>query len=300
MQEATFRMPWVLYPSTAPYFLALERGYYEQAGWDVEIGPGRGSQVTVQTVASGKDDFGVVTMDAALRAISEGADLKVVAVLQRSYPGALVYSDSVTIASPEDLAGPTIIAGIGDSYIQVLLAFLAQNGIPKDRINLKSVDFSAMAPLYRNTDGAVLIGAIDNEPIQFKQFDPNVQSTSFTDLGLVMYGNVIITSGEMIGSDPEGVRSFVAATLQGESESQASPQDAIDAFLKNNPDQASIPETALMGQLDAALGLSPTPLGPVDEEDLKAMLDFLSGYMDLSPVLPNDDYFTNEFLPASG
>src|SRR5262245_64684364 len=57
-EHVTFRMNWYWRGIQAPFALALERRYFEQAGLDVEILEGKGSATTVQLVGTKADTFG--------------------------------------------------------------------------------------------------------------------------------------------------------------------------------------------------------------------------------------------------
>src|SRR5437588_6182818 len=57
-RQATMRLDWLYQGPNAGFMVALDKGYYEQAGLNVEIGPGKGSGSTAQLVASKATQFG--------------------------------------------------------------------------------------------------------------------------------------------------------------------------------------------------------------------------------------------------
>ena len=56
--QVSLRLDWVPVGFHAPFFLALDRGYYKAEKLDVTIGDGKGSANTVQLIGSGADTFG--------------------------------------------------------------------------------------------------------------------------------------------------------------------------------------------------------------------------------------------------
>ncbi len=57
-RQVTMRLDWLYQGPNAGFMVAQERGFYEQAGLNVEIGPGKGSGSTTQLVASKATQFG--------------------------------------------------------------------------------------------------------------------------------------------------------------------------------------------------------------------------------------------------
>src|SRR5213080_3508248 len=57
-RQVTVRLDWIYQGPNAGFMVAQEKGFYEQAGLNVEIGPGKGSGSTAQLVASKATQFG--------------------------------------------------------------------------------------------------------------------------------------------------------------------------------------------------------------------------------------------------
>lgn len=304
--DVKLRWNFIFDVTVAPYFLAQGSGAYEDAGFDVDILPGRGSLIAAQTVATGRDDYAIITADTAVQIISEGANLKIVAALQRSHPAALIHTTDVDIQTLQDLPDQDVIliSGAGSSYHQALFGIMEEAGISRNSVEMQLVDYAAFAASYRNVDRAVVVGGLDSEAIAYKAFDPDVQAISLTELGLNMYGNVLVTSATRVAEDPEGVRAFVEATLAGLEGATEDPQSAVDAIVEAEPDLATSADTPDgLEQLAAATGLSASPsdpsapLGLIVEDEFAAMVDFLSTYMGLKQPLEPEVYYTNEFIP---
>src|SRR5215472_9841806 len=73
----------------AGFELAVERSFYKEAGLDVTIEPGNGSQTTAQLLAVGKYDIGFADSAPVMKLISQGAKLKVLATILQGNPNAV-------------------------------------------------------------------------------------------------------------------------------------------------------------------------------------------------------------------
>ena len=103
-----FTLDWVFQGPNAGFMLAHQKGYYEQAGLNVDIGPGKGSGSTAQLVASKATQFGFADGFVVGNSVSKGMSIKMVAGIFRRNPTAVVVLDESDIKTPKDLEGKTI------------------------------------------------------------------------------------------------------------------------------------------------------------------------------------------------
>lgn len=286
--------------SSAPFFLARERGYYEEAGLNVQIEAGRGSLVTAQTVSSGQDDFGYITVDAAINAITQDPRMTIVAALGRTGPYNVVHHPGVVIDEVEDLFDMHVLSNPNIPQTPVMFGLIRSKGLNPDDLNVTFLDFAAYAGVYQDDPTAVILGRPGDQDVRFKSID-DVQSVTYSDLGLNFYGNSIVTQTSRIEQDPDSVRGFVQASVRGWEESIADPEAAIDALLKNHPEAGE--REILLQELDAALRLtagmgdSEMKVKPIDPQMFAEQVEFMVQYMDMGqPSIDLTEYYTNEFL----
>jgi NitT/TauT family transport system substrate-binding protein len=130
---------------------------------------------------------------------------------------------------------------------------------------------------------------IVGEPLLAKSAAPKqVLALSYTDAGLDLYGNGIIASDALIKSNPDLVRRFVAATVQGLKDAIADPQAAGAIMNKHHREvdaDIATAETRIVGTLTGQ------PLGVLDAARVKKTLDIVAGAYTLKyPVTPDDLY----------
>ncbi len=130
--EVTLQLKWVTQAQFAGYYAALEEGYYDEEGLDVEIKVGGPDITPEQVVASGQAEFGIDWLPSLLATRDQGGDLVNVAqVFERSGMTEVTWKDS-GIESVADMRGKKVgVWCCGNEF--ELFAALTKNGIyPKD------------------------------------------------------------------------------------------------------------------------------------------------------------------------
>src|SRR5262249_2974324 len=98
-RQVTMRLDWLYQWPNAGFLIAQEKGFYEQAGLNVEIGPGKGSGSTAQLVASKATQFGFADGFVVGNGVSKGMSIKMVAGIFRRNPTAVVVLEESDIKS---------------------------------------------------------------------------------------------------------------------------------------------------------------------------------------------------------
>src|SRR5688572_890531 len=102
------RMDWRYQGYQAPFFVALDKGYYKAAGLEVDLLAGQGSGTGVKTVASGSEELGFIDAGVAALSISKGAPLKVVAGIIQQNPSVVISWKDKPINKPKDMEGKSV------------------------------------------------------------------------------------------------------------------------------------------------------------------------------------------------
>src|SRR5260221_7620835 len=117
-RQVTMRLDWLYQGPNAGFLIAQDKGFYEQAGLKVEIGPGKGSGSTAQLVASKAAQFGFADGFVVGNSVSKGMSIRAVAGLYRRNPTAVVVLADSDIKTPKDLEGKTIAIAAGSTQFQ--------------------------------------------------------------------------------------------------------------------------------------------------------------------------------------
>jgi NitT/TauT family transport system substrate-binding protein len=285
----------------SPLALAIERGFYKQAGLDVSIQQGQGSATTVQTVASGVDTFGLADSAVAVLGISaQNVPIKVVSVYNQTGTMGLIYhADSNWNGDLKALKGKVVISSAGSADAKLLEPALATVGMKVDDVQLQLVAVNARVPLFLRTSGSFLTGFETGDYLRVRSQMPDAKYVPYTKYGVIAYGIGLIARDEMIEKDPDLVKKFVTATRQGWEAAAKDPEGAVAASLKLYSDLSpDLLRQGLKITLEEQLHTPATkghPIGWTDEGDWTRMVQMLKNFGGLSPK-PLSDYYTNQFI----
>jgi NitT/TauT family transport system substrate-binding protein len=286
-----------------PPALALERGYYRDEGLNVEIGQGQGSSITIQTVASGADTFGLADSATAMLAIaSRNIPIKLVSVYNQTAVSGFIYSpDSGFDGKIQSLRGRILISSPGAAELTLLNPSLASGGLTINDVDLRLVEVNARVPLFLRTPGALLMGFATGDLLRVRAQMPNAAYTPFAAYGVITYGTGIIASDATIRTRPDLVKKFVAATAKGWAAAIADQAAAVQAGLKLFPDvDRQLLAEGLRVSIEQQLHTPATmgkPLGWTAESDWSSMSQTLQQFAKMTPK-PASAFYTNDFVPV--
>jgi len=301
-RQVSMRLDWLYQGPNAGFMIALEKGYYEQAGLNVEIGPGKGSGSTAQLVASKAAQFGFADGFVVGAGVSKGMSIKMVAGIFRRNPTAVVVLDESDIKSPKDLEGKTIAIPTGATQFQQWPAFVKGCGLDASKIRVINVDPAGSPP-------ALITGQVPAIAGYAQGYVPSVEIRGnkkarilwYADCGVTAVSNGIIVHTDLIKEDPELIRSFVAASLRGFLYGRAHV-DELAAIVKKFS-EASVPAISRReAELSFNTWVTPStagkPLGWMADTDWQKTVDVLKQYGGVTAPLESSQLYTNEFVPA--
>jgi NitT/TauT family transport system substrate-binding protein len=298
-----FTLDWVFQGPTAPFLLALDKGYYKAEGLDVSMDPGQGSAGAVQRIATGAYQIGFADVNSIIEynAKNPGKEVLCVFMAYDFAPFGVYALKKSGIKTPKDLEGKKLGAPVFDASFRLFPAFAKKNGITKwEHVNL--------TPQLR--EQSLVQGGVDfisghyfSSMLDLKargvKFD-DIVAMRYVDYGLDLYANGIVVSPEMAKNE-KAVIGFVAATLKGWKDTIADNKAAIAAAKKRDP---LIDEVLEMERLQISLQTNVlTPyvkangMGDVEPERFARSVQLVSDAFGLSPAPAPDKVFTNKFLP---
>ena len=142
----------------APQYVALEKGYFEEVGLDVELILANGADKVTAAVLSGDAEIGFSGSEATIYVYNGGEKdyLKTFAQLTQKDGSFLVSREKYEDFSLENLKGKTIIGGRAAGMPEMTLKYaLKQNGIDpnKDLEVDTSIAFAAMSGAFIGGQG---------------------------------------------------------------------------------------------------------------------------------------------------
>ena len=237
MTEVTFQLNWEPNGFQSPYFLARERGFYDQEGIEVRFVEGHGSPFAAEETARGRADFGLAGGSAVLSVQSEGLDpLAVAAVTQKTPAAIYTLRDGFgePFERPEQLAGKTVAPSA--TKTRILTAQLLEDAGIREEVELLSVDeYTHHRVGHKLLDGAVdaAVGVVTNGIELEREYDRQADELPIGD-HLAVYGMTLVTNPEFADEQPGTVESFLRATARGWTAATNDPEAAVDALVARN------------------------------------------------------------------
>ena len=209
----------------APLYVAVEKGYFADAGIELEFDYSFETDA-VSLVGANTLQFAVVSGEQVLLARAQGLPVVYVCAWYQEYPVGVASKAEKGIRTPADLKGRKIgLPGLyGANYIG-LDALLFSAGLSEQDVTLDSIGFNQVAALAADQDEAVAI-YIANEPVQLEAEGYELNEIRVADY-VQLASNGIITNEATLQSDPDLVRRMTAAFLQGLADTIADPESGL-------------------------------------------------------------------------
>ena len=214
----------------APLYVAVEKGYFTQAGIDIEFDYSMETDA-VALVGANELQFAVVSGDQVLLARAQGLPIVYVLAWYQDYPVSVVSKTGAGILKPADLKGKHIgLPGLyGASYIG-LRALLSAGGLKESDVTLDSIGYNQVAALVSDQEQAVVVYT-NNEPIQLRSKGYQIDEIRVKDYAHLV-SNGLITNETTIAQNPDLVRKMDQAFLKGIADTIANPDAAYQTCLK--------------------------------------------------------------------
>jgi NitT/TauT family transport system substrate-binding protein len=287
----------------APFYLAEQAGYYDEAGLDVSFRHGTDYDV-IALVGQGDLDLGLADGTSVIPAVSNDIPVKYVATIYGRFPSIVFAKASSKIAAAKDLKGTKLgIPGrYGSSWIMLQALLGSADLTPDDLQIVEYPDFGQGAAVTQDAVDAAT-GFANNEPVQlrFSGVDVNVLRV---DSIVPLPGNGLIASTKTIDAKGDALAGFIAATLRAMDEIKDKPEVGLDAAIKQVPELADARDLQA-AILDATIEVWSGPaqqaggLGAIEPADWQKSVEFLTT-LDLVPKpVATDDLIDTGLLPGA-
>jgi NitT/TauT family transport system substrate-binding protein len=280
----------------APMYVALEKGYFREAGIDLELDY-KFETDGVALVGAGELPFAVVSGEQVLLARAQGLPVTYVAAWYQEYPVSIVAKSQVGVLIPQDLKGKKVgLPGLfGANYVG-LRALLFEAQMSESDLTLDSIGFNQVE-LMATGEQDVVVGYTANEPIQLRARGIAVTEIRVADY-VQLASNGILASEEIIAENPDLVRAFVGAFLKGLGDTIANPDEAFELSEAHIPNFADLDANVQMEVLETSIEQwQAERLGYSDPQAWENMQNILLEMGLITEELDLNKAFTNEFIP---
>ena len=303
LTPANIRMDFIIGGKHAPWYVAMEKGFYAKRGLAATIQASTGSADTVRTIGSGGADFGFA--DAATMIVAKSRGTPVQAAAQFGYVGAtILWRDEGVIKGIKDLAGKSLAISPGQAQWYLMPAYARINKIDFKAIKIQetAAPIQPAALATKKADFIIMFRASNDEVAEQAAAKVGVKLNRvfMKDTGLDIYGTSLIVKDEDIKKRPEFVRAYVEATLEGLRYARDNQEEALKILLKHKPELDSVLTTQ---QLKNALTEVFLPLESVNvgmgfmkPEIMEKTVRVVNEYFDVGRKVSAKEVYTNQFI----
>lgn len=315
-QKVRFTLDWAIEGPSAPFFVAMERGYMNEAKLNVVYEPGKGSAGAVAAVSEGRFDMGVADLNTLIEFKGRNPDAPVQAayVVFNATPASIITlkrSDYALdkrfgIQKLTDLRGRKLGAPGFDAARKMWPMLARANGLdPKD------VTWLDVTPQRRESE--LLLGSCDAisgfhytsllNLLARGSSSNDILTFRFLDYGVPLYGNVLLVNTQFAAREQQAVRGFVRAFNRGLRETVADPRKALNDVLAVGPGlsvEAEAQRLSLCLEHNVLTkDVKANGFGGVDAGRLQRSINDLVATFQLPHKPSLDAVFTDKFLPAA-
>jgi NitT/TauT family transport system substrate-binding protein len=302
-----FALDWRFEGPSAPFFVAIDKGYYKAEGLNVSIDPGSGSVEGINRVASGAYEIGFADINSLVKYRDNPRNLPVKAVMMVYDTPAfsIVSLKKNGIAKPKDLEGKILGAPAPDGAYAQWPIFVQANKIDASKVRIENIGFPVREPMLAQGKVDAITGFWFSSYMNLKAngiSGDDIVVMHMRDFGVDLYGNVIIANPDVMRHQPKLVAGFVKATIRGIQDTIRDPESAIDSMMKRNPIAKRDVELERLKLSLAKNFVTPdvkkNGLGAVDMKRLERSIDQIGLTFKYGNKPKAADIFTAQFLPA--
>ncbi|TGL44782.1 ABC transporter substrate-binding protein [Leptospira perdikensis] len=209
-EKVTLHLKWFHQFQFAGYYAALEKGYYQEAGLDVEILESTvGIKGIHEKVTRSTGQYGVGSNE-LIQERYAGKPVVVLAVIFQHSPSVLYFKKSSNIQSIHDLVGKRVML---TPRMDEIVAYLKKEGIKLSDLQLLEHRFRPDDLIQGRVDA--YSGYSTSQAFDFQKANFPYIAYSPRVAGIDFYGDNFFTSEAEIREHPERVKAFREASLRG-------------------------------------------------------------------------------------
>jgi NitT/TauT family transport system substrate-binding protein len=301
-----FALDWRFEGPAAPYFVAIDKGYYKQEGLNVSIDPGSGSVEGINRVASGAYEVGFADINSLIKYRDNPRNLPVKAIMMVYDTPAfsIVSLKKNGIAKPKDLEGKVLGAPAADGAYAQWPIFVQANKIDPSKVKIENIGFPVREPMLAQGKVDAITGFWFSSYMNLKANgvkDDDIVVLHMRDHGVDLYGNVIIANPDFLRFNPKAAQGFVRATIRGIQDTAKNPEAAVDSMMKRNPIAKRDVELERLKLSLQKNFLTPdvekNGIGGVDMKRLERSIDQIGLTFQYTNKPKAADIFTAQYLP---
>jgi NitT/TauT family transport system substrate-binding protein len=286
----------------APYYTAVDKGFFKEVGLDVKIVRGGGSLDAIRQVAAGNAVAGFADMATliSMRA-NENVPVKEISVYYTRPPQAIFCPAETGIKTAKDLEGRKIADSAASAIPRIFPAYARAAGFDAAKVKWIFSDSAAIPAMLAGKQVDCAAQFVVGEALLKKAVGgKDLVKLAFADApGLDYYGSGLIASDETIKTKAELLKRILWASNEGHAYAFEHPDEAAEIMNKNHP---QIPVDVAKAELLAvkAIALGPEILkngiGWVDPARVQKTIDVMTPALELKRKVTVEEVYAPGFM----
>jgi NitT/TauT family transport system substrate-binding protein len=294
LPKVRFKTDWYPQAEHGGFYEAVAKGYYRDAGIDVDIVPGGPGVLVPQIVLAGQVDIAMGASDDMILWVSRGVPFVVVGVyMERDPQGILVHEES-PVRSFADLNHKSIMAVQGSNWIEYLKMHY--------KIDFSLIPSNFGIAQFMADKNFIQQCFVTNEPYFVRKNGGHPRTLLISDSGYRPY-RVIYTTQRYLKEHPAEVRAFVAASLRGWDDfMNRDPGPAKTLIAKANENMpADFMDFSIQAMRDDHIVEGKAELGEraglMTPERMRGQVEILFQLKIIPELIPLDSFVRFDFMP---
>jgi len=305
--DIKFTLDWKFEGPAAGFFMAMDKGYFKEAGLNVTIDTGNGSVEAIPRVATGAYQMGFGDINSLIKFLDTDPTqkIKAVMVVYERPPFAIIGRKSLGVTEdPKSVEGRKLGAPPPDGAFAQWPAFVQAAGIDASKVTIESVGFPVREPMLAQGQVDGIFGFAFSSVLNLKAQGvaaDDISTILMAEHGLDLYGNSILVNTDFAAANPDAVKGFLKALAKGFADAVADPVAGAEAVLKRNE---VLKKDIEVERLKMANDLNiKTPyvvangFGGLDPAKLAKSIEYLTVSMKLTGNVKAEQIFDASFLP---
>ncbi|KQL56789.1 MULTISPECIES: ABC transporter substrate-binding protein [Bacillaceae] len=298
VEDVTLRLNWRFKGEFAPFYVAQEKGFFEEYGLNVDVLEGNGSTSVMQTVAQGQDDLGITSTVEPAQGVEEGMPITMIATYMNSSPIMIASHPDTPVETPADLEGKSIAMAIASTFTNIFPRFLDQENVDATQVEAVQVEASARNGLFLGKEvDAVAIFSTNELPVFEQELGYELTPLYLSEYQFDLAGLTVIGNNQFLNDNPNTAARFLAAMDEAFRYTLDHVDEAVAISAERFPD--AVDEEVVRKQLlllEEIAQFDSVPYGWIEEENIAETLTILEGSGLISDKQDAEAYFTNEFF----
>ncbi len=299
--KVTVRLEWTTSGLHAPFYLALQKGWFEAAGIDLALEDGNGSTTTVQLVGSQQYDVGFAALAPMAIAKAKGLEITSFAGFCRKGDTGIIFPADMKVTKPSDLACKKVGFTAGSLEGPFMTSFFEANGVPEGGVELINVDLTAKITTYVANRVDAMVSTVPGFLPSINDKRPS-NSILFADFGFNLPSFGLIATTSAMDKKKETLRRFASVMCGSWTYIFNGHEEEAASAIKAQRPNAIYPNAVLINQIRAFHPFFTTeatknlPIGIQSESDWAATISAMERAKAIKPGSKPKDYFTNDLI----